>query len=98
MEARSDHAGLLTVLRGGGDRGVRFHDLRHFAATRLLASGVDVRTVSGRLGHANAATTLGVYAHFLQSADQAAAAVLGGILDDARAASAASRRSSSPPG
>ena len=66
-----------------GIEGVRFHDLRHFAATRLLASGVDVRTVSGRLGHANAATTLGVYAHFLQSADQAAAAVLGGILDDA---------------
>jgi integrase len=64
--------------------GVRLHDLRHFAATRLLSSGVDVRTVSGRLGHANASTTLGVYAHFLQSADQAAAAVLGGILEEAR--------------
>lgn len=63
---------------------VRFHDLRHFAATRLLSSGVDVRTVSGRLGHANAATTLGVYAHFLQSADQAAAEVLGGLLDETR--------------
>ena len=81
-----------------GIEGVRFHDLRHFAATRLLSSGVDVRTVSGRLGHANAATTLGVYAHFLQSADQAAAAVLGGILDDARAASAASRQRPAPPG
>jgi integrase len=64
--------------------GVRLHDLRHFAATRLLSSGIDVRTVSGRLGHANASTTLGVYAHFLQSADQAAAAVLGGILEEAR--------------
>jgi integrase len=64
--------------------GVRLHDLRHFAATRLLSSGVDVRTVSGRLGHANASTTLGVYAHFLHSADQAAAAVLGGILEEAR--------------
>ena len=60
--------------------GVRFHDLRHFAATRLLSSGVDVRTVSGRLGHATASTTLGVYAHFLQSADQAAADVLGSLL------------------
>lgn len=72
--------------RQEGITGVRLHDLRHFAATRLLSSGVDVRTVSGRLGHANASTTLGVYAHFLQSADQAAAAVLGGILDEARAA------------
>ena len=39
--------------------GIRFHDLRHFAATSLLSAGIDVRTVSGRLGHANAATTLG---------------------------------------
>src|SRR5207249_7398753 len=32
---------------------VRLHDLRHFVATRLLANGVDVRTVAGRLGHKN---------------------------------------------
>jgi hypothetical protein len=36
--------------------------------------------VSGRLGHANAATTLGVYAHFLESSDQAAAVILGDLL------------------
>ena len=59
---------------------VRLHDLRHFAATRLLAAGVPVRTVSGRLGHANAATTLTVYAHFLEASDQAAADVMGGLL------------------
>jgi integrase len=46
-----------------------------------LSSGVDVRTVSGRLGHATASTTLGVYAHFLQSADQSAADVLGRLLE-----------------
>jgi len=56
--------------------GLRLHDLRHFAATRLLAAGVPVRTVSGRLGHANAATTLGVYAHFLAESDQVAADVI----------------------
>ncbi len=59
---------------------IRLHDLRHFAATRLLAAGVPVRTVSGRLGHANAATTLSVYAHFLEASDQAAAAVMGDLL------------------
>ena len=60
---------------------VRLHDLRHFAATRLLEAGVPVKTVSGRLGHANAATTLNVYAHFLESSDESAAQVLGTLLD-----------------
>ncbi len=41
---------------------LRLHDLRHFVATRLLASGIEVRTVAGRLGHRNPATTLNVYA------------------------------------
>jgi hypothetical protein len=37
----------------------RLHDLRHYAATQLIAGGVDVRTVSGRIGHAGGgATTL----------------------------------------
>jgi integrase len=60
---------------------VRLHDLRHFAATRLLASGVPVKTVAGRLGHANAATTLNVYAHLLESSDETAAQVLGDLLN-----------------
>lgn len=59
---------------------VRLHDLRHFAATSLLAAGVPVRTVSGRLGHANAATTLGVYAHFVEASDKSAAVILGGLV------------------
>jgi hypothetical protein len=41
---------------------------------------VDVRTVAGRLGYADASTTLRVYAHALQQRDQAAAEVLGGLL------------------
>jgi integrase len=66
-----------------GLRDVRLHDLRHYVATRLLASGVDVRTVAGRLGHRNAATTLNVYSHFVPEADQAAAGVLGALFDQA---------------
>jgi len=46
----------------------------------MLVSGQDVRTVSGRLGHADAATTLGVYAHFLESADKDAADLMGEVL------------------
>jgi integrase len=59
---------------------VRLHDLRHFVATRLLANGVDVRTVAGRLGHKSANVTLTVYAAFLPEADRDAADVLGRLL------------------
>lgn len=60
-----------------GLTGVRLHDLRHYVATRLLSAGVDVRTVAGRLGHRNAATTLNVYSHFAPEADHEAAQILG---------------------
>ena len=63
-----------------GLQGVRLHDLRHFVATQLLSAGVDVRTVAGRLGHRNAATTLNVYAHFLEQSDRAAADIMGKLI------------------
>jgi integrase len=69
------------VCKRAGVSGVRLHDLRHLHATQLLAAGVPVRTVSGRLGHANAATTLNVYAHFLEASDREAADVIGDLLD-----------------
>jgi energy-coupling factor transporter ATP-binding protein EcfA2 len=59
---------------------VRLHDLRHFVATRLLASGVDVRTVSGRLGHSLTSTTLNVYGAFVPAADRCAADVMGRLV------------------
>ncbi|MHB1536451.1 MAG: tyrosine-type recombinase/integrase [Acidimicrobiales bacterium] len=71
---------FIRVRNRAGLGTVRLHDLRHFAATRLLAAGVSVRTVSGRLGHANAATTLGVYAHFVEESDREAAGKLGALV------------------
>jgi integrase len=62
-----------------GFHNMRLHDLRHFAATRLMAAGIPVRTVSGRLGHANPSTTLSVYAHFVEASDQDAALVMGNL-------------------
>jgi integrase len=68
------------VLRDSlGMDNVRLHDLRHFAATRMMTAGVPVRTVSGRLGHANPATTLSVYTHFVEASDQAAALVMSNL-------------------
>lgn len=60
---------------------VRLHDLRHFVASQMLAQGADIRTVAGRLGHANPATTLRIYAHLIPEADRAAADDLGALLD-----------------
>jgi integrase len=60
--------------------GVRLDDVRHYVATQLLVGGVDVRTVAGRLRHRNPATTLNVYAHFLETADVAAAGLLAGLV------------------
>lgn len=59
---------------------VSIHSLRHTNATLLIASGVDLRTVSKRLGHANMTTTGNIYTHAIQTADERAAEVLGDIL------------------
>lgn len=62
--------------------GVRLHDLRHYQATKLLTSGVDLATVAGRLGHANGGrTTLAVYAHFIEAADEEASLVVDAMFD-----------------
>jgi integrase len=59
----------------------RLHDLRHWSATEAIASGQDVRTVANRLGHADPAMTLRVYAHAVGAADEALAQILGDALD-----------------
>ena len=51
----------------------RLHDLRHIHATTLLLSGVPVHVVAARLGHADPAITLRVYAHVIRSAEATAA-------------------------
>ncbi|WP_433498497.1 tyrosine-type recombinase/integrase [Sphaerimonospora sp. CA-214678] len=51
----------------------RLHDLRHIHATTLLLAGVSVHVVAARLGHADPAITLRVYAHVIRSAEAAVA-------------------------
>jgi integrase len=70
------------ALRRGGVRRVRFHDLRHGAASLMLANGIDVKTVSSRLGHANASTTLNVYAHVLKGSQGRAAELMENLLSE----------------
>lgn len=60
------------ILSEAGLSYMRFHDLRHSAATLLLASGVHIKVVQEMLGHADVRTTLGMYGHVLPSMQQTA--------------------------
>lgn len=55
----------------------RFHDLRHYYASMLIASGADVKVVQQRLRHSKATTTLLTYSHLWPDADQTTRAAVG---------------------
>ena len=71
---------LHRVLKRAGLPMVRFHDLRHTFATLALQNGVDVKTVSGMLGHFSAGFTLDTYAHVTTAAQREAARTMSGVL------------------
>jgi integrase len=55
---------------------IRFHDLRHDAATILLKAGQHPKPVQEMLGHASVAITLDVYSHVLPGMDDGLAATM----------------------
>lgn len=55
---------------------VTFHALRHTHASQLIASGLDVLTISRRLGHSTPTITLSVYGHLFSNTDDRAAQAL----------------------
>ena len=59
---------------------VTFHALRHTHASVLINAGVDILTISRRLGHSKASVTLDVYGHLIGGADRAAADAIAGVL------------------
>ena len=71
---------LQRVLERAGLPKVRFHDLRHTFATIALQNGVDIKTVSGMLGHYSAGFTLDTYAHVTTAAQKEAANTMGSVL------------------
>jgi len=61
---RSNLAQILnSITEAAGVNHIKFHALRHTFATRCLEAGFDVRSLADILGHANASTTLNIYAH-----------------------------------
>lgn len=76
---RLSHAWQRACKRAGVV-GLRLHDLRHWHATTLLASGLELAAVSERLGHGQTSTTLDFYSHALPQADTRAAETIGRAL------------------
>lgn len=58
----------------------RFHDLRHYLASLLIGSGLDVKVVQQRLRHGSAKTTLDTYGHLWPDSDESARAAVGAVL------------------
>lgn len=73
----TDVSRMFSAMRDacGLPRSVTFHSLRHTHASWLIANGCDIKTVSERLGHADEATTLRIYAHMMPGRDAAAAQI-----------------------
>ena len=60
---------------------IRLHDLRHGAASLMLASGANPKTVSERLGHASTAFTMDVYAASVPALEEETAAKVAAMVE-----------------
>ena len=60
---------------------IRFHDLRHTAASLMLNHGIPVLVASRRLGHSKASITLDVYGHLMPNKQEEAAQLLDGLME-----------------
>ena len=72
------------VARSVGMSSITFHALRHTHASQLIAAGVDVVTISKRLGHSSPNITLSVYAHLFSASDEKAARAINDALGKIR--------------
>jgi integrase len=59
---------------------ITFHSLRHTHASQLIDQGVDIVTISKRLGHSKPDVTLRIYAHLFRKDDSKAAAAINAVI------------------
>jgi integrase len=59
--------------------GFRYHDLRHYFASLLIANGADVKIVQARLRHGSAKTTLDTYGHLWPDKDESTMAIVDSV-------------------
>ena len=74
------HRKFKQILRTAGLPDIRYHDLRHTAATLLLVQEVDPRTIMETLGHSRISMTMDTYAHVMPALQLRAAAKMDEIL------------------
>ena len=80
IHPESAYRKLKVILKNAGLPLIRFHDLRHTFATHATKGGVDPKTLSGILGHANASFTLDTYAHVTKDMQKNASVVVGNMM------------------
>ena len=73
---RNLHKFFKRLLKKAGLQDIRFHDLRHTAATLMLMNGIPVIIVSRRLGHSKPSVTLDIYGHYLPGMQEQAAILM----------------------
>ena len=76
LDASNLRKDFMKILAEAGLPQMRFHDLRHTAASLMLNHGIPVIVVSRRLGHAKASTTLDIYGHLLTEMQDEAAKLM----------------------
>jgi integrase len=78
------HCWREAVSAAGLAPGTRFHDLRHFYASTLIAAGLHPKAIQARLGHATIAETMDTYGHLFPDADDLGRGVIDAAFGDAR--------------
>ena len=76
MEPRNLYGHLMKIIDETGLPKIRFHDLRHTAASLMLNYWIPVIIVSKRLGHSRASITMDVYGHLIPSKQEEAATLM----------------------
>ncbi len=75
------HCWFRPMVKKAGLPRMRFHDLRHTAATLLLSRGINPKIVSEMLGHSSVSVTLDIYSHIMPHMQQQAADAMDAALD-----------------
>jgi integrase len=83
---RTSEAAVMVAINGEPLPPIRYHDLRHGAATLALAAGVDIKVVSETLGHSKSSFTRDAYTSVIPEVAQAAAEAVVAIVPRTRAA------------
>ena len=64
-------------------KGTRFHDLRHFYASTLIAANLNPKVIQARLGHATITETMDTYGHLFPDAEDLGRGAIDGIFTTA---------------